>query len=259
MEALRGDDPAAALAAAQVAMELDGSRDMREALLESARKNKKLKDPVMQQLLAAGAPEGIELARELIHGDDETLGGAAMWSLSRVDTPASRKLMVEGAASTNKETRDIAARMLGSETDPASQKALIALASDDVEGVRHAALQSLAESGTPKAIEQVIGVAVGGEGDDRIAAIKSLGSASSEQARVVLTEAMNDGDDAVATAAIEAVTGAQKTSDALRSILGDQTRSAAIRAAAATKIRELGITIDSYQRDTIDGLLREDS
>ena len=123
-------------------------------------------------------------------GEYEEVGAAATWTLSRVETPEARKLLLEAGGSDNKEVRDTLARVLGSESDSASQKVLLSLAEDSEETVRHAAMQSLAESGTTLALDKLIDVATDGGPNDRIAALEALGSSTSEKADDLLNSAM---------------------------------------------------------------------
>src|SRR5205085_10249004 len=104
---------------------------VKSALLAASRDNPQVKLQVMNQLVSAGAPEGLRLAEEML-GDtkDSSAANSAVWALAQQGTPEAKRLIERALNSSDKSVRMAAISTLSTNPDDQSTETLLRLSRD---------------------------------------------------------------------------------------------------------------------------------
>ncbi len=203
--ALSGDDHEAVQQTLHAVGREPLSDPIKDALLAAARKDPSLEEDVMDQLVQAGAPEGLAIAERRLGGTDPDQAVAAVKALASEDTPEARRLIERAASSQLPEVRRQVISALSNDNDDRSADVLIQISRDSDEAVRTAAVTALGQSGSERARQVVLDAARSSSVADRRAAAEALGERSDAPARAQLVALMEDSDAGVAITAIDGI------------------------------------------------------
>ncbi len=253
--ALGDPDRHLAVAAANALRQTGLTDAVKTALISAARDNPEIKQSAMGRLLAAGAPEGLRLAEELLDGADAGGASSAVAALARHETPEARRLIDRALASSEARVRMAAIDAVGRGTGDAAAEKLVPLTRDGDPSVRASAMHTLGQIGSEKAQAALIEAARHGATEDRVAAISGLSSVDDPRASRELAQLFRDRDPQVAQMAIQAATrGGPEVDQALIRLVNDPGASADLRAAAAGQLRDRGAHLDDATEQTVTGL-----
>lgn len=196
--------------------------DVASALRAATTTHPELASQVMQQLMAAGSPLGLDLAKQAL-AQDQHSAFRAISALEQAGTPAAFDALAHGArASTDPQVRAEAISSLGTMGDKRSSDVVAQALRDSDPGVRSTAARALGQLGTPKARELLIGMTRSADAEDRKAAVTSLRRFEDADSTRRLTELLRDPEESVSYSAINAVA---ERSDALPVLRGYMTDS----------------------------------
>ncbi|MBL8620879.1 MAG: HEAT repeat domain-containing protein [Myxococcales bacterium] len=255
--ALKDDDLTVANAAMSALGQVGSPADVRAALADVVRTGKpELRGQALAQLMGTGAPEALALAEQALRGDDPDLARNVAYSLSNLGGADAQRLLAVAARSSDASVRAASVGALVQAGDDAATDALLTLTRDSDPSVKAQALSSLGQVGSARAVDALVSAAGGGAPEDRIAALQGLGNVDDPRASSTLARAIEERDDAVATAAIwAAYNGGDDVDQALVRAFGNPAASDAVRNAAGQQIRSRGIDVDDATRAKLDELL----
>jgi HEAT repeat protein len=210
----------------------------------------------LQQLIQAGAPEGLSLAEAALTGKDPEVARNVVWALANGGGADGHRLLARALGSDSAPVRAAAAQALANSGDEASTAQLVGLVRDPDSQVRTAALSALGQVGSGKAVDAVLSATGAGKPEDRSAAVYALAQLDDPRAETAMARLMRDPDEAVAQAAIGAsYNGGAEVDRALIGLVGDGGASASLRAQAAQQLRSRGAAIDDATRKQVEALV----
>jgi HEAT repeat protein len=243
--ALSDKDKDLAATAAGALGQMGMNDQVKTALLGAARDNPQVKMQVMNQLINAGAPEGLRLAEEMLTGKDVPGANSAVWALAQQGTPEAKRLIERALTSQDKSVRMAAISTLATNPDDQSTDTLLRLTRDSDAQVRASALSTLGQIGSERAQTAIIEATRAGKPEERIAAISGLASMEDPRASQQLATLMKDTDPQVAQTAIQsAYNGGPEVDVALSQIVNDTSAKPEMRQAAANQLRGRGADLD---------------
>jgi HEAT repeat protein len=200
---------------------------------------------VMQQLVNAGAPEGMRLAEEMLGSKDPGAGSQAVWALAGQGTDEARRLIERAIDSKDPATRMAAISSLMQNPDDRSTDTLLRLSRDSDPGVRATALTTLGQIGSERAQTAILDATRYGKTEDRVAAISGLANMDDPRASQQLASLMRDRDPQVAMTAIQSsYNGGAEVDDALTRLVNDPSSADNMKAIAAQQLRNRGTDLD---------------
>jgi HEAT repeat protein len=208
---------------------------------------------VMDQLVSAGSPLGIELAKQAIHSGDLEDAYRALNALERAGVPGALDVIVDATRARDPQLRAEAIASLATTGDKRAVDHVASALRDTEPSVRAAAARTLGQLGTAQARAHLLTMTRSGSADDRTAAVASLGRFEDAESARRLGELVRDPSPAVAHAAIEAVAGRDDALATLRGLLADRGASYDLRRRVAEQLSYHG-----YTDPTIDELFEAD-
>jgi HEAT repeat protein len=200
----------------------------------------------MNQLLQAGAPEGLRFAEDLVNGKDQSAAQAAIYALASAGSPEAKRLIERALDAKDPSVRVAAISSLVQNPDDKSTDTLVRLAKDQDPQVRATALSSLGQVGSDRAQQAILDATRSSKPEDRIAAISGLSSIDDPRATTQLAQLMRDPDLSVAQSAIgSSYNGGPEVDRALTGIVNDAGANADLRATAASQLRNRGSELDA--------------
>ena len=286
-EQLRGGPPASARVAAEALAAL-GTDEARDALLDAAMSSNldlagtavsslakfrlsgataerlrsialahpELAGPVMDQLISAGGPTGIQMAESALRGSDRSLAERALSAIERVGiTPATFDVLARGMSSSDESIRGEALRVMAASRDPrATEHAVQALR--DAPSVRHTAINALGQMDSPRARSALIDVSRSADQRDRYSAARYLHRYEDASATQRLAEMTRDSVPYIASVAMTAMADRTGGMATIRAVARDASVSASVRLRAAYLMRDRDQ--DPSAQRLIDQLSNED-
>jgi HEAT repeat protein len=234
--ALGNSDDDIATAAATALGKFRVTGEAASALRSAAIAHPALAPQIMEQLLRAGAPAGMQLAEAAIGGGDVTAAQRAITALENAATPGALDVLARGARSANSSIREAAVRSLGATGNARAIDAVAAALRDDESDVRRAASRALQSIGTPRARDLLIDLSRSTRVEDRYAAVQSLYSFGDDTATRRLADLARD---PVPYIARYAISDRGQGDTTLRAIVFDRSRSRDIRIYAASVMSTL--------------------
>lgn len=234
--------------------------EVKQSLLAAAAGNEKVKWNVMAQLVQAGAPEGYQLAMQVLDGKDAgNNAGSILWNLASQGTPEARAVLDHALTSKDPAVQVSAISAMSNNADDAATDKLLALTRSSNEDVRRAAMSSLGSIGGDKAASVLIDATRSGKVEDRVQAIQSMANLDDSRGTQQLASLMRDPDPQVVQAAIGASYNAGPEVDqSLASIVNDARATADLKAMAASQLRSRGADLDASTEQSVDGILGDD-
>jgi HEAT repeat protein len=252
LAALASSDESIASTAAGSLAKFRVTDEVAMALRNAMRSHPQLGGRVMGQLVSAGSPLGIELAKEAVRGEDLNEAYRALGALERASVPGALEVMVEATRARDPQLRAEAVSSLAGSGDKRAVDHVAAALRDSEPAVRAAAARSLGQLGTSQAREHLMTMTRSSNIDDRTAAVSNLRQFEDPESGRRLGELVRDPNPAVANAAIEAVVDRDDGLTTLRGFLGDRSAAYELRRQAAVQLSSRG-----YNDPAIDQLLEE--
>ena len=198
------DNALAASAAAALAALAPDART-KAALVAAAENNSAVRAEVMSGLISAGDATGLQLARQVLEGQDPDLSAKAIQALAASGSPEGKELI---GRAFGKSDPTVKARCNANAGGPpparASTDQLVRFLHDSDTSVRTGALTLLGQVGSERAQDAVIAAARGSTSDERVAAVSAFANLEDPRASQQLPQLMDDPDPKVAGAAVSA-------------------------------------------------------
>ena len=244
--ALTGKDKQLAAVAASALGQVGMTENVKVAMLNAARDNPQVKLTVMQQLVEAGAPEGMKLAEEIIASKDGVENASqVVWALASRGTADAKRLLERAIDSKEPNVRMAAITSLAQDPDEHSTDTLLRLVRDSDPQVRATALSTLGQVGSERAQTALLDATRGGKTEERVAAISGLAQMEDPRASQQLAHLMRDSDPEVVRAAISSSYNAGPEVDqTLTQLVNDGSISDEVKLAAAAQLRARGADLD---------------
>jgi HEAT repeat protein len=221
---------------------------VKAALLSAARADPSVRTEVMNDLLRVGAPEGMNLAREALTGDDPAAASLAVAALAENGSSDARAMIQRAAGSRTPEVQRVAIQVLARENDARSTETLVGLTRDGDVSVRAQAVAALAQNDSSHARQAIVDASRSADPSERVAALGGLAAHSDDpRSARQLASMMHDADPDVAGAAIAyARNGDNEVMQReLEQVARDQGASPDLRELAVEALRARGVEIDS--------------
>jgi HEAT repeat protein len=251
--ALTGTDKAVAVAAAQALAGAAVTGEVKTALLAAAREHKSLRMQVANQLIHAGAPEGLTLAAEMLdRKEDAAQASSVLWTLTSHGGPEARRLIERALGSSEPGVRVAAVATLAQNPDDRATDTLLGMTRDGDARVRATALQTLGQVGSERAQLAILDATRSGSVDDRVAAIGGLSGSDDVRAAQQLASLMRDPEPRIALQAIQSSYNAGPEVDrVLVQIVNDPQAKVELRHSAAHQLRNRGSELDDVTEQRI--------
>lgn len=233
IDALGNPDASVAMRAATSLTKFRMSDEVTSALESAVRSHPELKPQVMNQLVAAGTPLGMQLAKEALMGGSTNDAYRALSALEQAGTPAAFDLIAQGTRAQDANVRAEALSSIGSTGDKRAIDVVASALHDADSGVRSSAARTLGSLASPKARDLLINMSRSADTDDRIAAVSSLRRYDDADATRRLTELMRDPNGSISYTAIDALADRSDAQPAIRAYLNDPSISRDLRRQAA--------------------------
>ncbi|HEY5923955.1 MAG TPA: HEAT repeat domain-containing protein [Kofleriaceae bacterium] len=248
--ALRSSDVDVARNAAASLARFRVTDDVTAAMSSAITNHPDLKQHVMHQLIGAGSPLGIELAKQALtgvasgdhYGSSHQEAYRAISALEQAGTPAAFDVLAQSARSGDANIRAEVIASLGNTGDKRASEVVSHALRDEEASVRHAALRTLGTLGTTQARELIVGASRSTLTEDRRQAAATLRRFDDQNSTRRLTELIRDPEASVAYVAIDAVSERPEAQPALRALVGDNNVSRSIRREAAQALSYRGVT-----------------
>lgn len=209
------------------------------ALLTAARGNSRIFVSIIYPLVQAGIPEGEQLVKEAIDGNDEDSATQAVSAIAQKDTPEARQLLQRALVSNKWSVKQTAIYSLTQLGDWGIDT-LVQLAHDQDSQTATAALQSLAQIGSERAEAAILDAGRSPKADTRLATVNALALLDDARTTKLLAKLVRDSDASVAAAAIHAVqSGGPEIEAALADLVDDTRADVGLRTAAAHQLVQL--------------------
>jgi HEAT repeat protein len=220
--ALGNRDPSVARNAAMSLSKFRITDEVTAALRAATVAHPELSSLVMHQLLAAGSPHGLELAKRALADGESHDAARAISALEQAGTPAAFDALAQGArASTDPQVRAEAISSIGVMGDKRSGEVVAQALRDSDANVRSTAARALGQIATPKARELLIGMTRSADAEDRQAAVSSLRRFDDADSTRRLGELVRDPSYNVSYAAMDAIADRPEALPALRGYMTD--------------------------------------
>jgi HEAT repeat protein len=199
----------------------------------------------MQQLVIAGAPEGMRMVEDMMNGSDARLAQQAVWMVVNQGTPDAKRIVDKALQSKDAGVRMAAIQSLAQSPDERATQQLLALTKDADPQIRQIALQSLGQVGSEQAQQAILDATHSDKPDDRIAALNGLAAMDDARASAQIATMMRDPDPSVAQMAVSmSYNGGPEVDQALTQIVDDPSAEANLRQIAANQLRGRGAELD---------------
>jgi HEAT repeat protein len=254
--ALRSSDAAVALNAAESLAKFRLTDEVTAALRAAVVRHPAMRTTVMQQLLGAGSPLGLELAKQALAEGYSHDTYRVVSALERAGTAAAFDVLAHTArTATDAQLRNEVIGSLGTTGDKRASDVLGQLLRDADPSVRGIAAHALGSVGTLQARGLLIGMSRSAAPDDRRMAAATLRRFEDPDSTRRLIELVRDPDASVAYTAIDGVSGRTEAVSALRALVLDANASHSSRRNAASALSSRGHTdpaidelLASYER-----------
>jgi HEAT repeat protein len=245
--ALRSPDTEVARNAASSLAKFRLGDDVTTAMRSAIMSHPELKIQVMQQMIAAGSPLGIELAKQALSSDSAQDAYRAISALETSGSPAAFDVLSQSTRVADPQIRAEVISSIGSTGDKRAPDILAQALRDNDANVRTMAARSLGQMGTTQARELLINLSRSTDLDNRRAAAATLRRFDDASSTRRLTEMLRDSDPNVVYSAIDGVSDRPEAQSALRAMLVDQNVAFSTRRDVAQALSYRGATDPTIQ------------